>query len=122
MAILNCFVLQVNPELVGRLEKGGLCFTGKDITGRRLNHPYYVGVQFHPEFKSKPGKPTALFSGLIAASCGELESLVQFDQTNNNICSKRIHNNNNNGDPMIYQNGNGNGNGKPVVLELDPAI
>ncbi|KAF4387959.1 hypothetical protein F8388_005576 [Cannabis sativa] len=26
----------VNPELVGRLEKGGLCFTGKDITGRRL--------------------------------------------------------------------------------------
>ncbi|KAF4348622.1 hypothetical protein G4B88_024100 [Cannabis sativa] len=122
---------EVNPEMVGRLEKGGLCFTGKDITGRRMeivelrNHPYYVGVQFHPEFKSRPGKPSALFSGLIAASCGELESLVQFDQTNNNISNKRIHNNNNNnGDSMIYQNGNGNGNGngKPVVLELDPAI
>lgn len=26
-------------------------------------HPYYVGVQFHPEFKSRPGKPSALFLG-----------------------------------------------------------
>lgn len=27
------------------------------------NHPYYIGVQFHPEFKSRPGKPSALFLG-----------------------------------------------------------
>lgn len=33
---LNCFVLQVNPEIVGRLEKAGLSFTGKDLTGRRM--------------------------------------------------------------------------------------
>ena len=26
-------------------------------------HPYYVGVQFHPEFKSRPGKPYAVFLG-----------------------------------------------------------
>lgn len=26
-------------------------------------HPYYVGVQFHPEFKSRPGRPSALFLG-----------------------------------------------------------
>lgn len=26
-------------------------------------HPYFVGVQFHPEFKSRPGQPSALFSG-----------------------------------------------------------
>lgn len=26
-------------------------------------HPYYIGVQFHPEFKSRPGKPSALFLG-----------------------------------------------------------
>jgi hypothetical protein len=26
-------------------------------------HPYYVGVQFHPEFKSRPGKPSAVFLG-----------------------------------------------------------
>lgn len=27
------------------------------------SHPYFVGVQFHPEFKSRPGKPSALFLG-----------------------------------------------------------
>lgn len=28
-------------------------------------HPYFVGVQFHPEFKSRPGKPSALFLGMF---------------------------------------------------------
>ena len=32
------------------------------------NNKYYVGVQFHPEFKSRPNKPHALFVGLIKAS------------------------------------------------------
>lgn len=27
------------------------------------DHPYYIGVQFHPEFKSRPGKPSPLFLG-----------------------------------------------------------
>lgn len=29
------------------------------------NHPYFVGAQFHPEFKSRPGKPSALFLGMF---------------------------------------------------------
>jgi len=29
------------------------------------SHPYFVGVQFHPEFKSRPGKPSPLFMGKI---------------------------------------------------------
>ena len=29
------------------------------------DHPYFVGVQFHPEFKSRPGKPSALFLGIF---------------------------------------------------------
>lgn len=29
------------------------------------DHPYYIGVQFHPEFKSRPGKPSALFLGTL---------------------------------------------------------
>lgn len=29
------------------------------------DHPYFVGVQFHPEFKSRPGNPSALFLGII---------------------------------------------------------
>ncbi|MEZ7890670.1 MAG: CTP synthase [Candidatus Wallbacteria bacterium] len=31
------------------------------------NHPYFISCQFHPEFKSRPGKPAPLFDGLIAA-------------------------------------------------------
>lgn len=31
------------------------------------NHPYFVGVQFHPEFKSRPGKPSPLFLGTSLA-------------------------------------------------------
>lgn len=32
------------------------------------NHPFYIGVQYHPEFKSRPNKPHPLFSGLVQAS------------------------------------------------------
>uniref|UniRef100_A0A2N9F716 CTP synthase n=1 Tax=Fagus sylvatica TaxID=28930 RepID=A0A2N9F716_FAGSY len=73
---------EVNPDMVVRLERAGLLFTGKDETGRRMeivelpNHPYFVGVQFHPEFKSRPGKPSPLFLGLIAAACGELDAVL----------------------------------------------
>ncbi|KAH9747020.1 CTP synthase [Citrus sinensis] len=50
-----------------RLENAGLSFTGKDETSQRMeivelpNHPYFIGVQFHPEYKSRPGKPSPLF-------------------------------------------------------------
>ncbi|URD74576.1 CTP synthase [Musa troglodytarum] len=73
----------VNPEMVAELEKAGLSFVGKDETKRRMEivefhaHPYFIGVQFHPEFKSRPGKPSALFLGLIGAACGQLDSLLQ---------------------------------------------
>lgn len=35
------------------------------------NHPYFIGVQFHPEFKSRPGKPSPLFSGTLR-SCSQI--------------------------------------------------
>nr|GMD94844.1 CTP synthase-like isoform X1 [Ipomoea batatas] len=74
---------EVNPEMVEQLEAAGLCFTGKDESGRRMeifelsNHSYFVGVQFHPEFKSRPGKPSALFIGLIAAASGQLNGFLK---------------------------------------------
>jgi CTP synthase len=40
------------------------------------NHPFFIGAQFHPEFKSRPGKASPLFLGLIAASCGELDTVL----------------------------------------------
>ena len=37
------------------------------------DHPFFVGVQFHPEFKSRPNRPHPLFAGLIAAAVRSLE-------------------------------------------------
>ncbi|XP_024389982.1 uncharacterized protein [Physcomitrium patens] len=73
---------EVNPEMVESIEAAGLHFVGKDTTGRRMEilelkgHPYYVGVQFHPEFKSRPGKPSAVFLGLILAASGQMDSYI----------------------------------------------
>ena len=39
-------------------------------------HPFYVAAQFHPEFKSRPGKPSALFQGLILAASGKLDNFL----------------------------------------------
>ncbi|KAL1339391.1 hypothetical protein HN51_027579 [Arachis hypogaea] len=73
---------EVNPDVIRTLEEAGLKFVGKDETGNRMeilelpSHPYYVGVQFHPEFKSRPARPSALFLGLILAATGKLEAYV----------------------------------------------
>ncbi|XP_071922872.1 uncharacterized protein [Coffea arabica] len=77
---------EVNPEVVGILEEAGLRFVGKDESGKRMeilenpSHPFYVGVQFHPEFKSRPGRPSALFLGLILAATGQLEAYLTKQQ------------------------------------------
>ncbi|KAK6803287.1 hypothetical protein RDI58_001071 [Solanum bulbocastanum] len=74
---------EVNPDMVQQFEDAGLSFTGRDESGHRMeivelpNHPYFIGVQFHPEFKSRPGTPSALFLGLIAAATGQLETLLK---------------------------------------------
>ncbi len=65
---------EVNPDLIERIEEAGLVFVGKDESGQRCeifelnDHPYYVGVQFHPEFKSRPGRPSPPFLGLLKAA------------------------------------------------------
>jgi CTP synthase len=66
---------EVNPDIIEDIEAAGLVFVGKDETGQRCEifelegHPYYVGVQFHPEFKSRPGRPSPPFLGLLQAAC-----------------------------------------------------
>ena len=65
---------EVNPDLIESIEAAGLVFVGKDESGQRCEifelegHPYYVGVQFHPEFKSRPGRPSPPFLGLLEAA------------------------------------------------------
>ena len=67
---------EVNPDIIEEIESAGLKFVGKDETGQRCEifeldgHPYYVGVQYHPEFKSRPGKPSPPFLGLLMAASG----------------------------------------------------
>jgi CTP synthase len=68
---------EINPDLVEQIEAAGLKFVGKDDSGQRCEifeldgHPYYVGVQYHPEFKSRPGRPSPPFLGLLLASSGQ---------------------------------------------------
>ena len=69
---------EVNPDLIESIEAAGLVFVGKDESGQRCEifelegHPYFVGVQFHPEFKSRPGRPSPPFLGLLKAASGQL--------------------------------------------------
>ena len=65
---------EVNPEYIERIEKAGLSFSGKSPDGRLMEfvelpgHPFYAATQAHPEFKSRPLKPSPLFNGLIKAA------------------------------------------------------
>jgi len=65
---------EVNPEYVEQLEKCGLVFSGRSPDGVLMEfmevpgHPYFVATQAHPEFKSRPMKPSPLFDGLIQAA------------------------------------------------------
>ena len=65
---------EVNSAYIEPLEKQGLIFAGMSPDGllpeivERPDHPWFVGVQFHPELKSRPFDPHPLFSGFIAAA------------------------------------------------------
>ncbi|CAD8060948.1 unnamed protein product [Paramecium sonneborni] len=68
---------EVNPQQIQNLTENGLIFSGKDKkTGQRMEilelpnnlHPFYVGVQYHPEFTSKNFKPNPLFVSFVSAA------------------------------------------------------
>ncbi|KAG4077888.1 hypothetical protein HA402_013822 [Bradysia odoriphaga] len=73
---------EVNPNYVAELQKHGLQFVATDTEGKRMeiveldDHPYYVAVQFHPEYLSRPLKPSPPFLGLILASVKKLEKFL----------------------------------------------
>jgi CTP synthase len=70
---------EVNPEYVARLEAAGLVFSGTSPDGTLMEiaelpkseHPFFLGTQFHPEFKAKPLHPHPLFSAFIRAAIGK---------------------------------------------------
>ena len=65
---------EVNSAYIAPLEKQGLVFSGMSPDGllpeivERPDHPWFVGVQFHPELKSKPFDPHPLFAGFVGAA------------------------------------------------------
>ncbi len=65
---------EVNVNYRAVLEEAGLCFSGMSPDGilpetvELPGHPWFVGVQYHPELKSKPLDPHPLFRGFIAAA------------------------------------------------------
>jgi CTP synthase len=62
---------EVNPEYFEDFEETSLVFSGR--AGNRMeileheDHPYFLGTQFHPEFRSRPGRPSPPFVALLDA-------------------------------------------------------
>ncbi|HEV3469684.1 MAG TPA: CTP synthase [Pyrinomonadaceae bacterium] len=67
---------EFNPEFRAQLEREGLVFSGVSADGRFVEmvelprdvHPWFLGCQFHPEYKSKPLAPQPLFASFVAAA------------------------------------------------------
>jgi CTP synthase len=65
---------EVNTNYRGRLEQHGMRFCGMSPDGllpemiEYENHPWFVGVQFHPELKSRPFEPHPLFASFVEAA------------------------------------------------------
>lgn len=65
---------EVNTAYRDRLEQQGLRFCGMSPDGvlpeivELVGHPWFIGVQFHPELKSRPFDPHPLFASFIAAA------------------------------------------------------
>ena len=72
---------EVNKNLKSKLEKKGLIFSGLSPDGslpetiELENHPWFIGVQYHPEFKSRPFAPHPLFSSFIKAAKNNSENI-----------------------------------------------
>jgi CTP synthase len=65
---------EVNNDYVGRLQQGGLTVSGRNPRRNLVeiielkDHPWFVAVQFHPEFQSKPSSAHPLFAAFVAAA------------------------------------------------------
>jgi len=81
---------ELNPRFRTRLEEAGLVCSGISVLDDRLvefielpSHPFWVGTQAHPEFKSRPDRAHPLFSGLIGAALararGRAPRLLELD-------------------------------------------
>lgn len=74
---------EVNPKYIEQIETAGLQFVGKGDENKRMeiveikDHPWFVGVQFHPEYLSRVLNPSKPYLGFVAASSGCLAEITQ---------------------------------------------
>jgi CTP synthase len=79
---------EFNREFEGVLEENGLKLTGETPDGvyveicELADHPWYLGCQFHPEFKSKPLEPHPLFNAFIGAALEQQKRKMQKEIVN----------------------------------------
>ena len=65
---------EINNKFISEMERNGLVFSAESDSGKRMeileipSHKFYLGVQFHPEFNSRPGFPEESFTAFIRAS------------------------------------------------------
>jgi CTP synthase len=73
---------EFNNEYKSDMENAGLVFSGMNPESGLVeiielpDHPFFIGVQFHPEYKSTVANPHPLFKGLIEAAVKEAESVL----------------------------------------------
>jgi len=64
---------EVNPQYIGEFEKAGLVFSGFNQNRMEIceipGHPFFLATQFHPEFRSRPTRPSPPYIGFVRA-CG----------------------------------------------------
>ena len=71
---------EFNNDYREQLQAAGLVISGVSPDGRLVEtvevpgHPFFVGVQFHPEFKSRPNRPHPLFLGFVSAALDRSQS------------------------------------------------
>ncbi|XP_063603266.1 CTP synthase 1-B-like [Penaeus indicus] len=81
-AVIEYSRFEVNPKCDADLEAAGMKSVGCDVNGERMeilelaDHPYYVTCQSHPEYLTRPLKPSPPYLGLILASSGKLEQYL----------------------------------------------
>ncbi len=78
---------EFNPKLRSRFVGQDFVISGESPDGRLVefielaSHPWWVGTQAHPEFKSRPDRPAPLFSGLLAAAIAHTPANTPCAQT-----------------------------------------
>jgi CTP synthase len=86
---------EVNNSYRMQLERAGLVCSGVSPDYRLVEivelagHPFFIGAQFHPEFKSRPNRPHPLFEGLVAAAL-ERQSGPEAGGESNRTATERV--------------------------------